>query len=139
MEQHPGREPGDPAPYPHDAPPAASSYGSPVPYGTPASGPYGPSAQGYGVLRAEHPSGMSVLVLGILALVVCPVTGIFAIVRGNRALREIDANPGAYANRQNVVVGRVLGIVGVAVYGALLGVYLIVVLGVFAAVMGQRG
>jgi hypothetical protein len=69
-------------------------------------------------------------VLGILSLVVCPITGIFAITTGNRALREINANPGAYTNRQSVVVGRVLGIVGVAVVGGILALYLL-----FAVVM----
>jgi hypothetical protein len=73
----------------------------------------------------EHPSGTTVLVLGILALVICPVTGIFAITIGNRALREIDAQPMAYVNRQQVVVGRILGIVAVAVYGAFIVGYLI--------------
>jgi hypothetical protein len=73
----------------------------------------------------EHPSGTTVLVLGILALVICPFTGIFAITTGNRALREIDAQPTAYTNRQQVVVGRILGIVGLAVYGTLIVGYVI--------------
>jgi hypothetical protein len=81
----------------------------------------------YGGYRppVEHPSGTVVLVLGILALVICPVTGIFAITIGNRALREIDAQPMVYVNRQQVVVGRILGIVAVAIYGAVIVGYLI--------------
>jgi hypothetical protein len=73
----------------------------------------------------EHPSGTAVLVLGILSLVICPVTGIFAIVIGNRALREMSAYPANYANRQQVVVGRILGIVAVAIYGAVTVGYLL--------------
>ena len=78
------------------------------------------------MLVREHPQGTTVLVLGILALVVCPVTGIFAITMGGRALKEIDAQPGAWTNRQSVAVGRILGIVAVAVYGAALAAYLLV-------------
>ena len=92
-----------------------SYVGGPAPYG------------GFGYGRpVEHTSGTTVLVLGILALVICPVTGIFAITIGNRALREINAQPMVYANRQQVVVGRILGIVGVAVYGTAAVVYLLV-------------
>ena len=90
--------------------------GGPSPYGVP----------GYGA-PVEHPSGTTVLVLGILSLVICPVTGIFAITVGNRALREIDAQPARYANRQQIAVGRILGIVALAVYGTLIVGYLLFV------------
>ena len=90
--------------------------GGPSPYGLP----------GYGFPR-EHPSGTTVLVLGILAFVICPVTGVFAVTVGNRALRDIDAQPTLYTNRQQVAVGRILGIVAVAVYGTLIVGYLLFV------------
>ena len=32
---------------------------------------------------------------------------------GNNALKEIDAQPGRYGNRQIVQIGRILGIVGI--------------------------
>jgi hypothetical protein len=119
-------EPDPYRPYPSgwtNEPAPGSGPGQPlVPYGAPGVGGY--------VLPREHPSGTTVLVLGILSLVVCPITGIFAITTGNRALREINANPGVYTNRQTVVVGRVLGIVGVAVVGGILALYLL-----FAVVM----
>ncbi len=83
------------------------------------------SPGGWGPAPVDHPSGTTILVLGILGLVVCPITSIFAIVMGNTALREIDANPMAYGNRQSVVVGRILGIVSVAIYGVLIVGYLI--------------
>jgi len=86
----------------------------------------------------EHPSGTTVLVLGILSLVICPVTGIFAITMGNRALREIDAQPATWPNRQQVVVGRILGIVGVAVYGTLFVGYVIFAL-VVIGMIGVAG
>jgi len=60
-----------------------------------------------------HPKGTTVLVLGIVSLVVCGIIiGPIAFIQGNKALREIDANPAAYTNRQNVVIGRILGIIG---------------------------
>ena len=52
--------------------------------------------------------------LGILSLVCCSPLGIAAFVMGNNVLREIDAAPQQYSNRQLIVVGRVLGIIGMA-------------------------
>jgi len=104
-------------------------YGAPPPYGTPG---------GWGMAPRDHPSGTTVLVLGILSLVICPITGIFAITIGNRSLREIDANPLAYANRQSVVIGRILGIVSVAIYGVAIVGYLVFVVAI-AGVVGLSG
>jgi uncharacterized membrane protein len=92
--------------------------------------PYGPGpGPGPGPVPQPHPQGTTVLVLGIVGLVVCFVAGIIALVMGNKALKEIDANPAAYNNRQSVVVGRILGIIGVAwqVIVAIIYVILIVV------------
>jgi hypothetical protein len=80
--------------------------------------PYGQPYPQYGAVGPQpHPQGTTVLVLGILGLVVCFIVGIFGLVMGNRVLKEIDANPGAYNNRQNVVIGRVLSIIGIAWQG----------------------
>ena len=49
--------------------------------------------------------------LGILSLVVCGILGPFAWSMGNKAIREIDANPGRYGNRGTVQAGRICGIV----------------------------
>lgn len=106
-----------------------------------AGRPAGPSPYGGGYpagVPVDHPSGTTVLVLGILALVLCPVTGIFAITMGNRALREIDAQPYAYRNRQSVVIGRILGIVAVAVYGAVIVGYLFFAVAI-AGMVGLQG
>lgn len=124
--------PGGPSPYGPEDPgrPYDGTWQHPPvpPYGVP--GPGGP---------VEHPSGTTVLVLGILSLVICPVTGVFAITVGNRALREIDAQPGRYANRQQIAVGRILGIVALAVYGTLIvGYVLFVVVLVGMVGLGSR-
>ena len=53
--------------------------------------------------------------LGILSLVVCGLLGPFAWNMGNKALREIDANPGVvYRNRGNITAGRLCGMIGCA-------------------------
>ena len=101
---------------------AQQMYGAqPMPYATP-----------YGVMPQPHPQGTAILVLGILGLLACGICGIVALIMGNKALKEIDANPAAYSNRQNVVIGRVLGIVAVALWGILLVVYAIIFIAALA-------
>jgi hypothetical protein len=81
-----------------------SDYGStPPPPPPPPSGAAGP---------VDHPKGMTILILGILSLVCCSPLGIAAWLMGNTALKEIDAQPGQYGNRQIVQIGRILGIIG---------------------------
>lgn len=74
-------------------------YAAPPPVGGGMGGP------------VDHPKGMTVLILGILGIVCCSPLGIVAFVMGNNALKEIDAQPGRYGNRQIVQIGRILGIV----------------------------
>ena len=83
-------------------PPGAGDggYGAPPPPGGGMGGP------------VDHPKGITILVLGILSLVCCSPLGIAAFVMGNSALKEIDADPARYSNRQIVVIGRILGIIG---------------------------
>ena len=84
--------------------------GQPGPYGPP--GQYGqPGPYGYGGGMMEHPSGTTILVLGILSLVICGLLGPFAWSMGNKALTEIDHNPGAYTNRGSVAAGRICGMI----------------------------
>jgi hypothetical protein len=84
--------------------------------------------------QGEHPRGTTILVLGILSLVCFQPLGIVAWVMGNSALREIDAAPGRYSNRQTVQIGRILGIIGtVLMIIGLVVLVLFLALGVFAA------
>jgi len=54
-----------------------------------------------------------VLVLGILSFFCFGIIlGPIAIVMGTNALKEVDANPGAYNNRGQINAGRICGIVG---------------------------
>jgi hypothetical protein len=128
---------------PSDAPPGASptpGYGPPPGYPPPPAPPqpqvqWGPPnvAQAYGspyraFVGYEHPQGITILILGILGLVVCQLTGPFAWVMGNAALRDIDANPAAYSNRSTVQAGRICGIIATAilVLGLVFGLLLLV-------------
>lgn len=97
-----------------------SDYGStPPPPPPPGSGDGGygggygapPPADGGMGGPVDHPKGMTILILGILGLVCCSPLGIAAFVMGNNALKEIDAQPGRYSNRQIVQIGRILGII----------------------------
>jgi hypothetical protein len=73
-----------------------------------------------------------ILIFGILGIVICFGLGIAAWVMGNRALREIDANPGAYTNRGTVNAGRICGIISVILQG--LGVLIYVIVLIAAAI-----
>ena len=57
----------------------------------------------------EHPEGTSTLVLAVLSLACCSLLGPLAWAQGRMALREIDAHPGAYTNRQTINVSRIIG------------------------------
>lgn len=72
-----------------------------------------------------HPQAITVLVLGILAVVVCGLVGPFAWVMGNRVVAEIDAARGQVGGRTEATIGRVLGIVGTALLAAGLAFFLL--------------
>jgi hypothetical protein len=128
---------------PYDQNPEPNPYGqNPSDPNQPAGAPYGQNpyaggypAGGYGAAGPQpHPQGTTVLVLGIVGLVICGIAGVIALVMGNRVLKEIDANPGAYNNRQNVVIGRVLGIVATILWG--IGVIISIISIIFAVMAG---
>ena len=83
----------------------------------------------------DHPKGMTVLVLGILSLVCCSPLGIVALIMGNNALKEIDAQPGRYGNRQIVQIGRILGIIGIVFL--VISIIWLLFLGGLAAISGD--
>ena len=64
----------------------------------------------------EHPQGTLILILGILSIVCIQILGPVAWIMGNRAIREIDANPAAYTNRSSVNAGRICGIIGTVLF-----------------------
>ncbi len=81
----------------------------------------------------EHPQGTTVLVLGILSLVVCGVLGPFAWSMGNKAVKEMDAQPGVvWTNRGNVTAGRICGMISSIIL--IVGLVAVVIVIVAAAV-----
>lgn len=76
--------------------------------------------------QAEHPQGTTVLVLGILGLVCCSLLAPVAWYMGQKTLKEIDASPTTYTNRQTVNIGRILGIIGTVLVIAVAVLYLFI-------------
>lgn len=116
-----------------------SDYGSTPPPPPPGGGSGGyaappPPAGGMGG-SVDHPKGTMILVLGILSIVCCSPLGIAAFVMGNNALKEIDAQPGRYSNRQLVQIGRILGIIGIVLL--VLSIIWVVFLGGLTAISGS--
>lgn len=54
---------------------------------------------------------MTSLILGILAIVLCPVVGPFAWAIGRRAVKDIDASGGTVGGRAQAMVGYIIGMV----------------------------
>jgi hypothetical protein len=91
------------SPYdPNAAPPPGQEPGG---YGPPQYG-----QQGYSQAAPDHPQGTAVLVLGIVGIFV-GICAPFAWYLGSKALKEIRASGRTYANEQQIVIGRILGIV----------------------------
>ncbi|MBI4936034.1 MAG: DUF4190 domain-containing protein [Actinobacteria bacterium] len=117
--------PPPPPPPGQGPPPHHQPYGNP--YGNQWGGQYG------GGQYAEHPQGSTILVLGILSLVVCAVLGPIAWSMGNKAIREMDAQPTVqFANRGNVTAGRICGIISTVLIGLGLVVFVIAIVAVAA-------
>ena len=75
------------------------------------------------------------MVLGILGLVLCGVIGPFAWVMGSKAVKQIDANPNAYSGRGEANAGKIMGIVGTVLL--ILGVVLFGILIVVGLAVGS--
>jgi Domain of unknown function (DUF4190) len=93
------------------------SYDGPPPQEPPFSGQ--PSFGGQPQFGADqgpnHPRAAPALICGILGLVLCGlVTGIPAIVMGNRAVREIDASQGWVQGRGMAKAAVIIGWISVA-------------------------
>ena len=124
-------------------------YGQPG-YGQPGYGqqPYGQPGYGgppgaYGQPLPTHPSATTAMVLGLVGLagiVLCGgltlVLSPFAWVMGGRAVKEIDAQPGRYAGRDQAQGGRIMGIVGTVLL--VLGVLAIIASVVFFVALADN-
>jgi hypothetical protein len=86
-------------PYDPNANPYQAPNNPPAPYGQP-----------YQMVAPEHPQGTTILVLGIVGLffTICAPIAWFM---GSKALKEAKASGINYSNEQQLVIGRVLGMV----------------------------
>jgi uncharacterized membrane protein len=71
--------------------------------------------------------GTTVLVLGILGLVVCPILGIIAWVMGNGDLREMQAGQMDPTGQGMTKAGKICGMIGVILAIVVIGIWIIAV------------
>lgn len=106
---------------PNENPPPSAGQvpGAYPPPGQYPPGQYPPGQYGYQPAHQppKHPQATTVLVLGILGLVLCQVVSPFAWSMGNKAQKEMLANPGAHSGDGEINAGRILGIIGTAILG----------------------
>ncbi|MEQ1799614.1 MAG: CCC motif membrane protein [Lacibacter sp.] len=83
------------------------------------------------------PNATAVLVLGILSIVVCFITGIIALVMAKKEMALYNANPGMYtpASLSNIKTGRICAIIGIVLQGVAVLIYLII----FVVALGAIG
>jgi uncharacterized membrane protein len=82
------------------------------------------------------PNATAVLVLGILSIVVCFITGIIALVLANRDMALYNANPGVYSpsSLSNIKTGRICAIVGISLQLVGLIIYIIFIVAMISSV-----
>ncbi|HBE68722.1 MAG TPA: hypothetical protein DDW52_11305, partial [Planctomycetaceae bacterium] len=71
-----------------------------------------------------------VLAMGILSFLACFICGIFAVVIGGRALKDIDAGLHDPANKGLIQVGYYMGIASLVIHVFCIGGYLLLIAGV---------
>ena len=92
--------------------------------------------QPYSSAAREHPQGTTILVLGILGFFFA-ICAPFAWYLGNKALGEIRSSGAHYSNEQNVVIGRILGMI-VSIL-TIVGIVLLVLFVVIALAATRSG
>ncbi|HLO37265.1 MAG TPA: CCC motif membrane protein [Lacibacter sp.] len=87
------------------------------------------------------PNATAVLVLGILSIVICFITGIIALVLAKKDMALYNANPGAYsaASLSNIKTGRICAIIGIVLQCIGILIYIVMIVFFFAAVGASGG
>ncbi len=87
------------------------------------------------------PNATVVLVLGILSIVVCFITGIIALVMAKKEMELYNANPGLYtqASLSNIKTGKICAIIGIVLQGIAVLVYLVIIVVALGAVGASGG
>lgn len=77
-------------------------------------GSWTPSSPGF-PQALPHPKAKLILILGVLGFVTCGLTSLVAFVIAGQAKKEIKQSNGRYQEDAALVIGRLLGIVALAV------------------------
>ncbi len=87
------------------------------------------------------PNATAVLVLGILSIVICFITGIIALVMAKKDLELYNANPGMYnpASLSNIKTGKICAIIGIVLQSIAILVYIIILVVAFGAIGAAGG
>lgn len=87
------------------------------------------------------PNATAVLVLGILSIVVCFITGIIALVMAKKDMELYNANPGMYnpASLSNIKTGRICAIIGLVLWGIGILIYILFFVFLFSAIGASGG
>lgn len=109
--------------------PAAIPPGQPPTPGMPQQVPPGGYPAQYPPAAPTNSSAIASLVCGILGLTACPVVlSIVALVLGYSAKKAIRVSGGQQQGEGMATAGIVTGWIGIAIWGALLGFYLVILL-----------
>ncbi len=86
------------------------------------------------------PNATAILVLGILSIVICFITGIIALVMAKKEMALYQANPGMYSegSYNSVKTGRICAIIGIVLQGIGLLVYIAMAV-FFVSAIGASG
>ncbi len=87
------------------------------------------SNSNYNTNSAQLPNATATLVLGILSIAVCLICGIIALAISNKDVAAYRANPELYSegSYNNIKAGRICAIVGIALQGLGIIIYIIMV------------
>lgn len=87
------------------------------------------------------PNATAVLVLGILSIVICFITGIIALVMAKKDMELYNANPGMYSpsSLSNIKTGRICAIIGIVLQLLGLIAYIVFILFIVASVGAAGG
>lgn len=87
------------------------------------------------------PNATAVLVLGILSIVVCFITGIIALVMAKKDMALYEANPGMYspASLSNIKTGRICAIIGLVLQGIGILIYIIFIVAIVGTIGANGG
>ncbi len=86
------------------------------------------------------PNGTTVLVLGILSIVVCFITGIIALVMAKKDMALYNANPEMYTPQSysNLKIGRICAIIGIVLQAIGILAYILIIV-VFVGAAASAG